>query len=93
MGSITIRNVDDAIKQGARLAGAKNGHSMEAEIRELLKRTYGPIRDDRATRIQAMSSKEFVAHLVAVANGAGEGVFDHIPRGRIDPDRDVFGAD
>lgn len=69
MGSITIRNVDDAIKQGARLEGVKNGRSMEAEIRALLERTYHPTRDERAERIRAMSGAEFVAHLIAVADG------------------------
>lgn len=70
MGSITIRNVDDEIKRGARLAAARHGRSMEAEIRALLERTYRSPEDERAERIRAMSGTEFVAHLVAVANGA-----------------------
>lgn len=70
MGSITIRNIDDAIKQGARLEAVKNGRSMEAEIRALLERTYRPAVDERTARIRAMSNKEFVAHLIATANGA-----------------------
>ena len=70
MGSITIRNIDDAIKQGARLEGVKNGRSMEAEIRALLERTYRPARDQRTARILAMSPKEFIDHLVATADGA-----------------------
>lgn len=41
MGSVTIRNLADEVKRGARLAAVKNGRSMEAEIRALLKRTYG----------------------------------------------------
>ena len=89
MGSITIRNIDDATKQGARLAGIKNGRSMEAEVRALLERTYRPARDDRAARLRAMSDTEFVAHLVAVANGATLA----LPERTIDEDRDVFGAD
>ncbi|MEQ1549256.1 MAG: hypothetical protein ABL918_11520 [Chakrabartia sp.] len=75
MGSVTIRNVDDAIKSNARLAAAKNGRSMEAEIRALLERTYAPARDDRVARLRAMSGKEAIQHLIKVANGAGEGVF------------------
>lgn len=70
MGSITIRNIDDAIKMGARLEGVKNGRSMEAEIRALLERTYRPACDERTARILAMSPKEFIAHLIATANGA-----------------------
>ena len=70
MGSITIRGVDEAIKQGARLAGVRSGRSMEAEIRSLLERTYRPPQDERAARILAMSAREFVDHLARVANGA-----------------------
>ena len=40
MGSVTIRNIDDAIKQNARLRAAQNGRSLEAELRVLLERTY-----------------------------------------------------
>lgn len=70
MGSITIRNVDETIKQGARLEGVKNGRSMEAEIRALLERTYQPARDERTARILAMSPAEFIAHMIATADGA-----------------------
>jgi antitoxin FitA len=70
MGSVTIRNVDDEIKRSARLAAAANGRSLEAELRELLRRTYAGGRDERAARLRAMSGKELVAHLIAVANGA-----------------------
>ena len=74
-GSITIRNIDDEVKRGARLAAAANSRSVEAELRALLKRTYAPVIDDRAARLRAMSAKDAVAHLIKVANGAGEGVF------------------
>ena len=75
MASITIRNIDDDIKHGARLAAAANNRSVEAELRALLKRTYLPVIDDRTARLRAMSGKEAVDHLIKVANGAGEGVF------------------
>ena len=76
MGSVTIRNIDDALKHNARLAAAANGRSLEAELRALLERTYARTDGERAARIRAMSSKEFVDHLIRTANGAGEGVFD-----------------
>lgn len=38
MGSLTIRNLDDAVKQALRVKAAKNGHSMEEEAREILRR-------------------------------------------------------
>lgn len=75
MGSVTIRNIDDAIKQSARLAAAKNGRSLEAELRALLVSTYGETQTAHARRIRAMSGSEFVDHLIKTANGAGEGVF------------------
>ena len=71
MGSVTIRNIDDAIKQSARLTAAKNGRSLEAELRALLRRTYGQASDDRAARLRAMSGKEAVAHLTKLAGGVG----------------------
>lgn len=71
MGSITIRNVDDAIKKGARLVAAANGRSLEAELRDLLRRTYAAAGDERTARLRAMSGKEAVAHLIALADGVG----------------------
>ena len=75
MGNLTIRNIDDAIHRNARLAAAKNGRSLEAELRALLERTYAVPGDAHAARIRAMSSREFIEHLVKTANGAGEGAF------------------
>jgi plasmid stability protein len=69
MGSITIRNVDDEIKKGARLAAAANGRSVEAELRDLLRRTYGAAANARIARLRAMSGKEAVAHLIQLAGG------------------------
>ena len=34
---MTIRNLDDRVKEKIRLRAAKNGHSMEEEARRLLK--------------------------------------------------------
>ena len=92
MGSVTIRNIDDTIKQSARLAAAKNGRSLEAELRSLLERTYAPASNDRAAKIRAMSGKEFVSHLIAITRPG----FDADPfasERTIDPDRELFGAD
>ena len=38
MGSVTIRNLDNRVKEKIRLRAAKNGHSMEEEARRLLTR-------------------------------------------------------
>ena len=71
MGSITIRNIDDKIKKVARLEAARNGRSMEGEIRALLERNYAPTTRDRGEWLRSLSGKEAVAHLVRVAGGVG----------------------
>ena len=37
MASMTIRNLDDDIKQRLRIQAAEHGHSMEEEAREILR--------------------------------------------------------
>ncbi|PLR35842.1 plasmid stabilization protein [Chimaeribacter californicus] len=37
MATLTIRNLDDEIKELLRLAAARNGHSMEEEVRAILR--------------------------------------------------------
>ena len=39
MSSITIRNLDPAIKERLRVRAAEHGHSMEAEARRILQMT------------------------------------------------------
>jgi plasmid stability protein len=39
MSSITIRNLDPAIKERLRVRAAEHGHSMEAEARRILQTT------------------------------------------------------
>lgn len=39
MSSITIRNLDPAIKERLRRRAAEHGHSMEAEVRRILQTT------------------------------------------------------
>ncbi|MCR2833942.1 FitA-like ribbon-helix-helix domain-containing protein [Parerythrobacter lacustris] len=69
MGSVTIRNLNDAVKRNARLAAARNGRSLEAELRALLERSYADSTDDRVARLRAMTGAEAVAHLIKLANG------------------------
>ena len=42
MASITIRNLDDAVKQRLRMRAAEHGRSMEEEARDILRRAVGP---------------------------------------------------
>ncbi len=39
MSSITIRNLDPALKARLRVRAAEHGHSMEAEVRRILQQT------------------------------------------------------
>ncbi|MEP7222102.1 MAG: hypothetical protein ABI673_05480 [Novosphingobium sp.] len=89
MGSLTIRNIDDIVKQNARQTAAANGRSLEAELRTLIERTYARPDDERAARIRAMSGAEFIKHLVATSGGADI----ELPQRTVSHDRDVFGAD
>jgi plasmid stability protein len=41
MASITIRNLEDEIKQRLRVRAAEHGRSMEEEAREILRRVTG----------------------------------------------------
>ncbi|WP_125977058.1 FitA-like ribbon-helix-helix domain-containing protein [Sphingomonas trueperi] len=66
---MTIRSVDDRVKSAVRLEAARNGRSMEAELRALLERTYLPP-NDRAAWLHAMSPQEAIDHLIKMANGA-----------------------
>jgi plasmid stability protein len=36
MSSITVRNLDSALKERLRVRAAEHGHSMEAEVRHIL---------------------------------------------------------
>jgi plasmid stability protein len=37
VGSLTIRNLDDHLKASLRLRAARHGHSMEEEVRRILR--------------------------------------------------------
>jgi plasmid stability protein len=39
MATLTIRNLDAALKERLRVRAAQHGHSMEAEVREILQQT------------------------------------------------------
>ena len=43
MASITIRNIDDELKERLRVRAAHNGHSMEEEARIILRRAINGI--------------------------------------------------
>ena len=41
MASITVRNLDDEVRDQLRLLAARRGHSMEAEVRSILTEAVG----------------------------------------------------
>ncbi|TAJ38677.1 MAG: hypothetical protein EPO55_15065 [Reyranella sp.] len=43
MASLTIRNIDDDMKERLRVRAAQHGHSMEEEARIILRRAVGGI--------------------------------------------------
>ena len=57
MSSITIRNLEPAIKERLRVRAAEHGHSMEAEVRQILRailtQTVRPPMPDLYERIRA----------------------------------------
>lgn len=55
MASITIRNLDNDVKQRLRIRAAEHGRSMEEEAREILRHVVGEARpaQDLAAAIRA----------------------------------------
>ncbi len=43
MASITVRNIDDTLKERLRVRAATHGHSMEEEVRLILKQAVGRV--------------------------------------------------
>lgn len=42
MASLTIRNLDEALKRRLRVRAAEHGRSMEEEVRAILRESLGP---------------------------------------------------
>lgn len=42
MSSITVRNLDEAVKTGLRLRAARHGCSVEQEVRQILRQAVAP---------------------------------------------------
>lgn len=54
MTSITVRNLDDAVKSGLRVRAARNGRSMEQEVRDILQRA---VADDTRPQTQSLAER------------------------------------
>ncbi|MDH4571871.1 FitA-like ribbon-helix-helix domain-containing protein [Salinicola acroporae] len=53
MASITIRNLDEPLKTRLRLQAASHGHSMEEEVRVILRGALSPPQTGLGSRIKA----------------------------------------
>lgn len=52
MATLTIRNLDDAVRDRLRQRAAEHGHSMEEEVRQILRQPVSPpLRPARERRI------------------------------------------
>lgn len=58
MSSITIRNLDPAIKERLRVRAAERGHSIEAEARRILQNALkGPVRPAAANLYERVRTR------------------------------------
>jgi len=51
MASLTIRNIDDELKERLRVRAAQQGHSMEEEARLILRRAVGGLSGPEVWRL------------------------------------------
>ena len=54
MATLTIRNLDPAIKERLRVQAARNGRSMEAELRAILTEAFGTERNREINLAEAI---------------------------------------
>lgn len=59
MSSITVRNLDDAVKTGLRIQAAEHGWSMEQEARQILQQGVGVRRADSDTSFARRVQRRF----------------------------------
>lgn len=60
MGQVLIRNLDDHVIETLKLKAELKGHSLEQELREILKKAAGPTVEERLAmfdRVRAMQKK------------------------------------
>jgi plasmid stability protein len=60
MGQLLIRNLDDRIIESLKLKAELKGHSLEQELRAILKEAAGPTPEERLAmidRVRAMQKK------------------------------------
>ena len=60
MTTLTIRNVDSELKERLRVRAARNGRSMEAELRHILRETLGAGKKDREPNLADAIHRRFL---------------------------------
>jgi antitoxin FitA len=58
MGQVLIRGLDDRAIELLRLRAELKGHSLEQELREILKQAAGPTLEERLTRIDRVAAMQ-----------------------------------
>jgi plasmid stability protein len=60
MGQVLIRNIEDHVIESLRLRAELKGHSLEQELRDILRQAAGPTAEERLAmmdRVAAMQKK------------------------------------
>ena len=57
MSSITVRNLDEGVKNSLRLRAARHGWSMEQEVRQILQQTVAPEQSQAASFAERINSR------------------------------------
>jgi antitoxin FitA len=81
MASITIRNLDDGVKQELRVQAARNGLSMEEQARQLLSESLRRTRTDESGK-RRLNLAEFFDDAMRKAGGGIE--LEPFPRAELD---------
>ena len=58
MGQVLIRNVDDKIIESLKLKAELKGHSLEHELRDILKQAAGPTVEERLAMIDRVTAMQ-----------------------------------
>lgn len=57
MATMTIRNIEDALKQRLRVRAAQNGRSMEDEARDILRSTLASDHAQNASLVESIRAR------------------------------------
>jgi plasmid stability protein len=84
VGSVTIRRLSDETKLSVRREAAAKGRSVEAELRDLIERTYGRSEGGGKGPLAKKPGESSMAYLLRIA--PEEGPFDAPARDQTPPE-------